>query len=669
MLSPTQSHSPLGHPKQTPRLILFWLAVTCPLTAAATPNQNLLDMSIEDLLSITVTSSTLTNENLPSVPASITVYTRADIRRLGLMNLAELVNYVPGFQSYRSDTSSLNHNISARGRSVGNAGAEVLILIDGLRLNSDWHGGAGYVNNLISLENIERVEFIRGPGSAIYGSNAMTGVINITTRSQRELRLAAGSHQQGQSSLQWHGQGADSKLDIYARSEQSDGQDYHLYNPSSASMQSRRAPYSAHDLYVRGELGEFSLAARYSRSDTQEFYAVGFTDANAYFDTSTHSTNLGWRHDFHDHLSLDGRLFSSYKRYGGRAAVTANGQLVYEGRMVEREQGTQWILQGDTTTSRWLLGWEWRNPELIDTASHLGTPADPYAIAPQILEAPENGRRINSSFIQLQRELTARLHLTTGLRHDHYSDFGGHFSPRIALVHQADNNSIKLLYSEAFRAPSRLESSVINQVTIVQNPELKPETAKTTELVWIHSFNSGLVSTSLFDTQVKDAIVDSVVSAPTLKRKPINSDLSVAGVEVEWQQQWTSDWRACVAFTHYFDSVGAIHTQSNSLLGGSLSYAKGKWNASLLVNYQGSILDPNEQDRPSDITTTETTHLPGYTLVNLHLSYQFSNDTELYMQGDNLFDKTYFSPAVRPENYLGVPGAGRSWRLGMRWSF
>lgn len=656
--------------RQTPLAILCYFLISVESASALSASNQLLELSIEDLLAVKVTSSTLTEENLHSVPASMTVYTRADIRRLGLTGLGELVNYVPGFQSYRSDNSSLNRNISARGRSVGNSAAEVLILIDGQRLNNDWHGGAGTVESIISLENVERVEFIRGPGSAIYGSNAMTGVINIITQSQRELRLEAGSYQKQYASVQWQTAGDAGALDIYARSTNSDGETQVLYNPTTNSYRSGRDPYRAQDLYLRGNLGEFSLAARYTRRDTQEFYAVGYTDDDAYFDTQTHSVNLGWKHLLTEQLRLDGHVFSSYKFYRGRAAISADGLTVYEGGIVEREQGTQWLLQSETENLRWLLGWEWRNPELINTASHLGTLDAPRAIAPLILQAPENGRRINGIFAQVQFALNDTLDVTTSLRHDDYSDVGGNNSPRVALVQQLNaDNSVKLIYSEAFRAPTRLESSVMNQVTVVNNPELRPEIAKTTELIWVHTGQNKLFSTTLFNTQVDDAVIDSIAGTPALKRKPINSDLSIAGLGTEWQQQWQEHWQVRIAFTHFFDSAGEIHTQSNSLFGGSLSYTREKWSATLLANYQGSAVDPNEQNLPADITTTETTYFGGHTVFGLHMNYQFNKDLNLYLHGDNIFNKEYNSPAFRPGNYEGVPGSGRIWTLGAQLSF
>lgn len=654
--------------------ICCWVFATSPVVAATNSEDNFLDMSIEDLLSVKVTSSTLTEENLRTVPASMTVYTRTDIRRLGLKNLAELVNYVPGYQSYRSDVSSLARNISARGRSAGNSGAEVLILMDGQRLNPDWHGGAGIVDSVISLENVERIEFIRGPGSAIYGSNALTGVINIVTQSKRELSLEVGNDQRRHTSLQWHAENDSAHLDVYASTAQSKGQEQTLYNPTTNTDRETQDPYRVDDFYLRGEwsgdAGKFSLAARAASRDTQEFYAVGYTDSMSYFDTRVDSVNVGWQKDIADNLLLEGHVFNSHKFYRGRAAITADSSTFYEGGIVEKEFGSQWVLQGGEAAARWLFGWEWRNPELTDTSSHIGTLANPDAFSPHVLQAVENGRYINGTFAQLQLALNKSLDLTLGLRHDNYSDFGGHNSPRFALVQQIGaNDSVKLLYSEAFRAPTGLESRVMNQVTIVQNPDLRPETAKTFELAWVHVLDAGFASATLFDTRAQDAIVDSITSAPFLKRKPTNSDLTVAGLELEWQQQWNNHWQSRIALTHIFDSVGEIHTQSNSLFGGSLSYENNGWTASLLANYQGSAVDPNEQDFPANITTTETTRFGGHTIYNVHLNYHWLPALDIYLHLDNLFNKTYNAPAFRPANYQGVPAPERVWMLGTNWSF
>ena len=169
-------------------LSLTWLANLCAvqpcfaLASASTSNEYLLNLSIQELMDIKISGSTLTDESILTVPSSVTVFTQADIRQLGVNRLTQLANFVPGFQSYRSDESGVQEMVSNRGRRLGAAGREILVLLDGTRLNNDYNGGAFANIPYITLANVERVEFIRGPGSAIHGANAALAVINIITQ-------------------------------------------------------------------------------------------------------------------------------------------------------------------------------------------------------------------------------------------------------------------------------------------------------------------------------------------------------------------------------------------------------------------------------------------------------------------------------------------------------
>lgn len=645
--------------------ILAW-----PLLAPAMspPPDGLFELSMEELLEVKITSSTLHDESLKTVPSSMTVFTRADIRRLGLRNLRQLTYLVPGYQGSRVDDSVLSYPVSSRGRRVGGSGSEVLVLIDGQRLNNDWAGGAGQHTQLISIENVERVEMIRGPGSALYGSNAMMGVINIITRSERELVVETGSHQHRHASAQWRAENEIGKLEIYARDTRSEGEDLTLFepfpSPATPVWVESSDPFRANDLYVSGSLGEFTLNGMASSRDQQEFYVVGYVDnlSNAR-DTRTDFVNLAWRHPFAGHLTLEGRVYQIDRELDIRAAVSLVPYFVLSGETSERELGTQWILQGDYGQSRWLAGWEWRNPELTDTGFQFGPSSNPAQV--QALQADENGRTIQGLFGQYQYSVNADLELIAGLRRDDYSDFGDHLSPRLGLVQQAgDSDTFKLLYSEAFRAPSRLETSVISP-EFQSNPDLNPETARTAELIWLHCFARGYVASTLFDTRIEDAIMESVT--PLLRRTWVNDELSISGLELEWQYSWNDHWQSRLALTRLFQLDQKTSPEAENLVGGSISYENAGWTLALLANYQGRRLDANEQDFPANIATTEYTHFGGHTLVGAHVALAVANGLELYLNADNLFDKQYLSPANRAPNYVGAPGTGQLITLGLRW--
>ena len=130
------------------------------LSIAMTPADDLFDIPLNTLSEIIITSATLHEESLRSVPASVAVFSRDQIQKMGITTLTELMNYVPGFQSQRTDNNSVSHGFSARGIRFDGTGREVLVLLDGQRLNSDWNGGVVGVNSLIDLYSAERIEFI-----------------------------------------------------------------------------------------------------------------------------------------------------------------------------------------------------------------------------------------------------------------------------------------------------------------------------------------------------------------------------------------------------------------------------------------------------------------------------------------------------------------------------
>ncbi|MCG8535186.1 MAG: Plug domain-containing protein, partial [Pseudomonadales bacterium] len=151
----------------------------------------LLSLSLQELMELEITSSTLTAKNVKSVPASVSVFTKEQFMRMGADYLHELINFVPGFQSFRQGENSVQHYYSARGHRSSTASREVLILIDGMRMNREFDNV--FSVPMLSLHNVEKIEFIRGPGSAIYGSNAFMGVINITTqKNQNRIHTAFG---------------------------------------------------------------------------------------------------------------------------------------------------------------------------------------------------------------------------------------------------------------------------------------------------------------------------------------------------------------------------------------------------------------------------------------------------------------------------------------------
>lgn len=652
---------------------------TCATAHAVAAAPDYFSLSLEELLQQNIYSSTLTAENIKTVPSSITVFTRADIRRMGIETLSELVNFVPGFQSFRGDDSSANYTLSNRGRRVGSGGRELLILWDGQRLNDEVSGGTGQKDGLISLDNVARIEFIRGPGSAIYGSNAMTGIINIVTSSQPEVKVAAGNHGQQDASVQWRGQNELGWLELHWQQRQSQGDSFSIFEPSPepATPESVqvRDPWQFQQLYLRASSGDWTLSLRSAQSHAEEFYMSGYIPAESgYVERDSRFVALEWRPRISDSLRLKSRIYASDRDFivSDIATVVAPSEvftpaLLSTGTSDDRDVGSQWILFGEQTDGNWLLGGEWRRAT-VDNARSILTRASDGSVLRDLPNGMEGERIARSFFGQYQYSVQDSLELTLGVRHDNYSDFGSHTSPRFALVKQlGDRDSLKLLYSEAYRAPSPSETRLTGSQVAVSNPDLAPETAKTTELVWVQLIDDGYWSATLFDSRLDDAVVDMITQDQ--RRSWMNSSLYISGIEFEWQWSWAEHWQSRVALSHILHPGNDASRDSNNLLGASLSYQRGSFVGSLLLNYQGDKIDANEQDFPANIHTIEQTRLNARSLWNLHLSYELASDWEIFLHANNLLDKFYLNPASRRENYVGVPGEGRSVNMGIRWQY
>ncbi len=156
-----------------------------PSTGSATSSEALKKMSVEELLELEVTSVSGSEESLRGAAAAIAVITRDAIRRSGASSLPEALRLVPGLHVARRDSSAWA--VSSRGFSSVTS-EKLLVLADTRSIYTPLFSGVSWDVQDFVLEDIERIEVIRGPGATLWGSNAVNGVINITTRSARDTQ-------------------------------------------------------------------------------------------------------------------------------------------------------------------------------------------------------------------------------------------------------------------------------------------------------------------------------------------------------------------------------------------------------------------------------------------------------------------------------------------------
>src|SRR2546422_1060931 len=168
--------------------IAFLFLATNPLHAQESPQVDLKKLTLEELMDVDVTSVSRNAETLSQTAAAVTVLTSEDIRRSGATSIPELLRLVPGVQVARFNAGSWP--ISVRGFS-STAADKLLVLIDGRTVYSPLFSGTFWEVQDLILDDIARIEVVRGPGAALWGSNAVNGIINIMTKSAHQTKSNA----------------------------------------------------------------------------------------------------------------------------------------------------------------------------------------------------------------------------------------------------------------------------------------------------------------------------------------------------------------------------------------------------------------------------------------------------------------------------------------------
>ncbi|HEB91465.1 MAG TPA: TonB-dependent receptor, partial [Deltaproteobacteria bacterium] len=179
---------------------MMWvLFILSSMSTGAAASEDLTEMSLEELMNVEVTSVSKKTQKKTDTAAAITVITAEDIRRGGFTVIPEALRMVPGVDVGRVDAH--RWSISIRGDS-GLFANKLLVLIDGRSVYTPAFGGTYWDVQDYPIEDVERIEVIRGPGGTVWGANAVNGVINIITKRSKDTQGAlvsayGGSHERG----------------------------------------------------------------------------------------------------------------------------------------------------------------------------------------------------------------------------------------------------------------------------------------------------------------------------------------------------------------------------------------------------------------------------------------------------------------------------------------
>ncbi|MDH3459538.1 MAG: TonB-dependent receptor [Burkholderiaceae bacterium] len=643
------------------------------MSTAAAARQDFLPQAdtddLERLLNQPVYAASKYSEDAARAPAAVTVLTAGDIRAYGWRTLAEVLNAVRGV--YLRYDRTYNY-VGVRGFSrPGDYSSRLLMLIDGYRVNDNIYSQAAAGREFpLDVRLIERVEFIPGPGSSLYGSNAVLGVVNIVTKSAAALHgglvtVELGSESSRLLSVTHGGQYGDASVVLSAKAEKRPGRDLFFPEYAGESPNFGRTPGQANDesdrkLYAKWTRGELTATAMLSeRRKHTPTNAFGALLGGRFINTDRYSiADLQWQHE----LDADQQL---YVRANVAQFQYTNNQENSDplGSTLLVDQRGRWLgvearwHHSGLPRQRLVLGVEaQRNFLQRQRASLVGVGAQPLA------DINGTSHRFGV-FVNDEVTLWPRLRAVLGARVDRQLSGADTVSPRLGLLWDASPGLVvKLLDGRAFREPNAAESEYFDDL-FAANSSLRSEKLRATELAldW-RALPSLRLAASLYRYRVSEQI-DQGVDPNTGLLTYHNVGASRArGVEVEGDYVAPSNWRVRGSWA----SQDASDKASGERLTNSPN-SLSKLNISLPWPSL-PVLVGIEWQRIGQRLTVSRQALPSHTVTNLTLRVNppvsnWSLSGTVY----NVFDKA-FADSAGPEHDKPVAldklaRDGRQWRI------
>ena len=476
-----------------------------------------------------VSIATGSQQLLSRAPAVASVITANDIERMGATELNEILETVPGLHV---SVSSPVYNPIFQIRGIhSDANPQVLMLINGIPVTNIFAGNRSIVWGGMPVNNIARVEVIRGPGSAVYGADAFAGVINIITKTADDIDgldigFRAGEFATKQGWLQYGSNFGDLDVafsfeagdtDGYRRAIGSDAQSFFDQTfGTSASLAPGSVNVGRQYFDTRLDLGldNWRLRLGFQGRDeigtgaggAQALDPVGESESTRFnADLTYQNTDAFEDWDITAQLSFfdvanrsDLVLFPPGSAFPDNTNSLRTFPFGVIGNPDSFERHYRANLSGiyhgfRSQKIRLDAGFRFEDLYKIKESKNFfqagafpiplpGGVTDVSSTAPFLTT---QNRKVTYVFAQDEWSFAPDWTLTAGLRFDHYSDFGSTVNPRVALVWQTSYNlTSKLLYGRAFRAPSFTEQFSVNNPVALGNPNLDPETINTVELAF-----------------------------------------------------------------------------------------------------------------------------------------------------------------------------------------
>lgn len=604
-----------------------------------------------------VTASRVPTQKVDT-PADISVITKEEIADQNYASASDALRAIPGVNVLGS---------GAKGSSMGqdkillNGDERVLVLVDGRRMNLGSSGNSS-ADWLPPVNAIERIEVLKGGGSALYGTDAVGGVINVIMKKGSEIgnhvtvKAAGGSWNAEQYAISASGSN-DSGLGLIVSATKERRGEYKFKNANGKSQLLKNSGYDDTGVIVKldqkvGEDNRIGVNFEHINADGgSPFGYSGFGDTDSH---KRISNNVALRYDWNESSDERGyvQVYKNYQHAHFRSPVASRQSNFTDSTIgLEAQQNFKF-----SDTDELTVGLEYYKTTVDNTALYTG-------------ERDVNNKAI---FAENRWEFAPSWQLNTGLRYDHHSKYGSEVTPKVALNKKFDENSnVYLSWGRVFNAPTtddlfwhQVDSSQWGTFYTYGDPNLKPEKG----YVWTFGGNTKLnektsLSANVFYSKITDAIDWDYTSVPNYTLAVNVNKEKRRGLELSLNHDFDDNLSAYASYTYVQVKQDKgkgftkdLTTKPNIYRAG-LKYKNADWLFTLNANAVTGQSEKNFVDS-------------SYFTLDLGAQYKINDNAKLFINGYNLTNARYAEfGGLYKNGEAKYTMAGRSFIIGAEYTF
>ncbi|MGL4476428.1 MAG: TonB-dependent receptor plug domain-containing protein [Shewanella sp.] len=664
------------------------LLICCLFGQTAYGSDDLYDVSLEELLTTEVVGVSKSRQRINEAPANVAVITAEDIKRYGYNNIAEAISRLPGVAITR-DNAYTYGGVRGMTSDSSNYNSRFLLMINGHRINDGAYDQALIGNeSIIDINTIDRIEFIKGPGAVMYGGNALYGVINILTRTGRqisgaELRAAAATNE-GFSGSQINGGETDSGLQWMTQvshHEQAKRDQSNLYGEYSGRGRHNR---------IMGNLKGDNFTTTLLLAEHQLFDNQRTSTLPTYPQWDNGPEYIWQLNDTYQQMLLGGEYSlplgqgTQLQVLGNMARYQNQFTTAYDYPHDGVTASTQGKMQNDWLSGelrlhseaiagqRWTSGVEWRrdlpSENITQQQGHGWWEYDDEFNGTYVdedwTESSNHSLARTSLGAYVQGEFSFNDHwlLIVGGRIDKLDFYRRKFSPRLSLIWSPSSlSTLKLIYGEAFRTANAAEYSYGSMVNDYGDA-LKPERVESLELIYEYRQGGFSGSIAAYQNQLKDGL-NHDSDLVTIN----GSDVTSKGLELSANYRHHSGWGGYANYSYQDISTDTTLVPMNVPNHLARAGIDGQfWNEQLTTALEWQytadrVVYPfiSEED---DIYNYPYPIAKAYHQLNLHINLKpWQAGPNVSIKALNLLDTSFAESAYS----LEFPGRGREVWLGL----